>query len=1107
MADFVLGRLKFVWKGDWATSTAFIVDDVVKYGGNTFVCKFNHTSASTFEADLTASPVRWEKMVSGQDYKGDYANSTYYKVDDVVKYGASLWICTGAHTSSTTLNETKFNIYVPGLEFEDTWSSSTQYQSGDIVNYGGYTYLAQSQNLNVVPTDASSEWEALTTGFKLQGTYSASTAYKTGDVVKYGGNTYVCKADGLTAGSNLPTSTSHFDLLVEGITLKGVWNVNTAYKVSESVLYLNSSYLAVIDNNGQTPVVGGDSGYWKLFTQGDPSGILTTQGDLIIRDATGATRLGIGRAGDRLVVSANGNQLEYQTPTASNEIYVAPSGADTNPGTESLPYKTLKKAASVAQTNGISQISGVAGGTGGTPNTYRNVAVSGGSSSGTTVDVVTDGSSIALVTIVSNGTGWSEGNTATIAGSTIGGATDVTFSVETVQNGDTIRLQGGTYEEQFPIIIPNGTTVFGDSLRGTRLEPAAGSSTSVATVDTFGATDSSRTTGTYTNIATTSAGSGTGLKVTVVVGGGGAITSVAVTYGGANYADNEVITIADSLLGNGGGANLTAQVATLHDNNACSMLLVNNSTYISFMTFQGMTTGASVVSLDPSGAITTASPYIHNCTSVNVGTTGMLIDGFAQSTGNKSMVANDFTQINSDGTGVLATNGGRAELVSVFTYYCDKGFHATTGGTLRALNCSNAYGEYGAHADGVTSTEVPGEVQLRGSQLKYVKLSGNIASAAPAAGDAMTGATSGATATILGHVASTFKLKFEGLSGTFLPNETVNVTGSSSYNFVTTKAVLDLVDTATKTITAVTSANPAVVTSNGHGLQNGTKIVISGVVGMTQVNTNTYYVQNTATNTFSLSSSDDPTVNTNVDSSAFTAYGSAGTITPKLVVTGQSGYLFHVDSTSTFLGTAGALGVGQNFQFAGDSQFYRVTASTEEVTGSKQALVAITPERTAPVPDNTEADVTKLFSNIRLTGHDFLSIGTGSFADTNYPNSVGATQPYDASRETVESNGGRVYYTSTDHLGNFRVGSQFKIDQATGTATLNADAFDLSGLTELQLGSIGAQIGATINEFSTDGTLSGNSDTAVPTEQAVKTYVDTNGFSTGKGIAMAIVFG
>lgn len=31
----------------------------------------------------------------------------------------------------------------------------------------------------------------------------------------------------------------------------------------------------------------------------------------------------------------------------------------------------------------------------------------------------------------------------------------------------------------------------------------------------------------------------------------------------------------------------------------------------------------------------------------------------------------------------------------------------------------------------------------------------------------------------------------------------------------------------------------------------------------------------------------------------------------------------------------------------------------------------------------------------------------------------------------------------------------------------------------------------TINEFSTDGTMAGNSDTALPTEKAVKTYVDT----------------
>jgi len=47
-----------------------------------------------------------------------------------------------------------------------------------------------------------------------------------------------------------------------------------------------------------------------------------------------------------------------------------------------------------------------------------------------------------------------------------------------------------------------------------------------------------------------------------------------------------------------------------------------------------------------------------------------------------------------------------------------------------------------------------------------------------------------------------------------------------------------------------------------------------------------------------------------------------------------------------------------------------------------------------------------------------------------------------------------------------------------------------SGIT-MSGGSLFLTTGASINEFSTDGTLGGDSDIAVPTEQAVKTYVDT----------------
>ena len=47
MADFQLGRIKFKWRGDWATSTAYVIDDIVKYGGNTYVVYVNHTSQAS----------------------------------------------------------------------------------------------------------------------------------------------------------------------------------------------------------------------------------------------------------------------------------------------------------------------------------------------------------------------------------------------------------------------------------------------------------------------------------------------------------------------------------------------------------------------------------------------------------------------------------------------------------------------------------------------------------------------------------------------------------------------------------------------------------------------------------------------------------------------------------------------------------------------------------------------------------------------------------------------------------------------------------------------------------------------------------------------------
>lgn len=71
-----------------------------------------------------------------------------------------------------------------------------------------------------------------------------------------------------------------------------------------------------------------------------------------------------------------------------------------------------------------------------------------------------------------------------------------------------------------------------------------------------------------------------------------------------------------------------------------------------------------------------------------------------------------------------------------------------------------------------------------------------------------------------------------------------------------------------KNITAITAANPAVVTSSSHGFTNGDRVFIKSVAGMTELNNREFTVAGATTNTFELSG---------INSSSFTAYSSGGT--------------------------------------------------------------------------------------------------------------------------------------------------------------------------------------------------------------------------------------
>jgi hypothetical protein len=531
--------------------------------------------------------------------------------------------------------------------------------------------------------------------------------------------------------------------------------------------------------------------------------------------------------------------------------------------------------------------------------------------------------------------------------------------------------------------VPANVSIIGDSMRDTQIAPLTGSAT--ATYISGGNTTTivlNTTSGIVAGMTVTGTGYTSGQKVVSVNSGANSVllTAVSNTTPSGTLTFSYLSTDASPVLNN------LSTMFYLSDSTMLQGLLLTGMTGFAFngsapTDITQATIGGVYLRLNPAANITNKSPYVKDCTAKSSGGVGAIVDGSVQSGGIKSMVFWAYNIVMDGGVGIWASNGGKVEAVSVFTYYAYIGYVTSGGGLIRSIGGNNSYGTYGVISAGTLSTETPITATVYGGMLTF-----NTALA----------------------------------TGTFTQGET---------------------------ITQATSGATGIVTS----VQTG------------------YLYYKSTSGTF--------------DTSHLVTGGSSGATLTPTVVGGQSNYVLVLSSLS------GNISAGASIQFAtGDTSAYVIRAvSTATVNSVSLTIITLAQQKITPSTDGTVANIRYNFSLIRLQSHDFLSIGTGGVTTTNYPGTP--TQSAAPANQITYTFPGRVYYVATDELGNFNVGQYFSVNQATGSATLNASAFNLSGLTQLRLGSIGAQLGAQINEFSTDGTLSQNSDVKVPTQHAVRTYL------------------
>ena len=93
MAQIDLGKLKFTWKGNWITNTAYEVDDVVYFEGTSYLVILDLTTAQNTAP--SADSTSYAQMASGLNYRGTYSIGQGFKKGDIVQYNNATYIYKG----------------------------------------------------------------------------------------------------------------------------------------------------------------------------------------------------------------------------------------------------------------------------------------------------------------------------------------------------------------------------------------------------------------------------------------------------------------------------------------------------------------------------------------------------------------------------------------------------------------------------------------------------------------------------------------------------------------------------------------------------------------------------------------------------------------------------------------------------------------------------------------------------------------------------------------------------------------------------------------------------------------------------------------------------
>lgn len=728
------------FKGNWQTGTDYGAGALVKYGSLVYKCIFTHTSNASAITGLEADISNWEVYFEGSEFKGEWSIETIYRKNDLVKYGGSVWKCTASHQSTTTFDNTKFAIEFAGFQFNENWQNNVIYEQGDVVTYGGKLWYAVSNNLDQNPgtsQDSTIFWTELSDSYNFRGDWTFSENYRPGDVVQRGGNLYVAKFE-IGAAEEDGSSRDIIDadvweLLNVSSRYRSSWEQDINYNINDIVIYRGTTYKCIEPHTSDAlnnPEDGEQFfNYWDILVQRGTDAGLQNKGDLLTYglnksiigdDSTqGLTNVPIGNNEELLSITDDFNLFYRTYLNDADVIYVSTTGRDEpGYGTSILkPFRSVSYALEYVEDNfqPLDPVK-VSVSTGRYEELCPMIVPAG---------TVVNGDELRSTTIVANSPIAAYQNDFNYVTTYL---THFENFLPDLAIGNSIEPSFGNTAEQTTVsrsVDENTLNIIGtlieDYINTVEFRTADGSTSPSMT-----STNTITTTAERLNAANAISENREFLIAEFIAYLNISYPSIVFDHQKTRRDANSILRGLEYDLRYPGNYK-TLMAARKYSNGVNGsqlddMFYLRDTTGLRNCTVEGLEgvlnppgtfelfrrpTGGAFCSLDPGWGpadnrtwIVNRSPYIQGVTTIGTACVGQKIDGNLHNGGNKSMVSNDFTQVLSDGVGAWVLNNGRAELVSVFTYYNAIGYFAENGGVIRATNGNCSYGIFGAIADG-----------------------------------------------------------------------------------------------------------------------------------------------------------------------------------------------------------------------------------------------------------------------------------------------------------------------------------------------------------------------------------------------------------------------